>query len=102
MIAIATLVLLVAAVIAALAPGRFATVLRRVAIVGLVAGLAGIAFLFYGPKDYLTRWPWLGGLFHPYQVILYAASALILGASAGLGLAVRGLIRRSTRSEGER
>ena len=46
MIAIATLVLVLAAVIAALAPRPFGAVLRPVAIAGLVVGLAGFGFLF--------------------------------------------------------
>lgn len=89
---------------AALVPGRFRRWLLWIGGLGLAVGLAGAAFLAWGPRDYLTRWPFLAGVLHPYQIVLYAALGAFLGASAWLGLAARHLIRASwpTRGRGDR
>lgn len=99
MTTVAVIMLVVVVAAAALAPERFAGWLRLLGTLGLALALAGFTFLFYGPRDYLTRWPALVGLFHPYQVILYSAGALLVGAGVWLGLLARGIFR-SARSEG--
>jgi len=78
---------------AALVPLRFRWLLRLAGSLGLALGLAGWAFLFLGPKDYLVRWPFLAAGFHPILVGLYSAVALLLGTGVWLGLALRALIR---------
>lgn len=87
MVMLGVTLLLLLATAASLVPQRFGSWLLLVGGLGLASGLAGFGFLLHGPKDYLTRWPFLAGPFHPYLVILYSAVALLLGMSAWLGLA---------------
>ena len=94
------IVLLVAAVAASFVPERFSAWLRIVGALALAFGLAGFAFLFLGPKDYLTRWPSLASWCHPYQLVLYSAAAVLLGSSTWLGLIARDMMGRRTRSAG--
>ena len=99
MTTVAVIVLVVVVAAAARLPERFAGWLRLLGTLGLALALAGFTVLFYGPRDYLTRWPALVDLFHPYLVVLYSAIALLLGAGLWLGLLVRAIFR-STRREG--
>jgi len=92
-VVLGVLLLLVLAMGAACVPWRFRTWLILVGGLGVALGILGFWFLFAGPKDYLTRWPFLVDGFHPYRVSLYSAVALLLGMSAWLGLAIRSAFR---------
>ncbi|HKQ59362.1 MAG TPA: hypothetical protein VJY35_15975 [Candidatus Eisenbacteria bacterium] len=94
MITIAAVVLVVATIAAALVPRRFTAWVMAVGVTGLALCFAGFGFLVWGPRDYLTRWPFLQEVLHPYQIVLYATVAMIVGASAWLGLAARMVLQK--------
>lgn len=89
MVISAVLLVLLVALAVSLIPLRFGRWLVFFAGLALAFGMAGFAFLALGPKDFLTRWPSLVGMLHPYRLGLVSTVAILLSVSTSLGLVAR-------------
>ena len=103
MLNIAGVFVVLVAVATAVVAGRYAHLISRVGLLGGGIGAAGLAFLAYGPKDYMIRYPWSRDVFHPYQIALYSFAALAFCGGVLLGLLTRRVVlwlstRRSART----
>jgi len=100
---IAGVFVVLVAVATAVVAGRYAHLISRVGLLSGGIGAAGLAFLAYGPKDYMIRYPWSRDVFHPYQIALYSFVALAFCGGVLLGLLTRRVVlwlwtRRSART----
>jgi hypothetical protein len=51
--------------------------------------LGGVAFLLFGPKNLLSRYPALTYVLHPYSVGLGIGLSVLIGSGVLLGLVAR-------------
>jgi hypothetical protein len=96
---IAVIVVLLAALAATAVPQRFSAWLRIFVGIALASGIAGFGFVAFGPKDYLTRWPSLVNVAHPYLLALFSAVAMLLSMGAWLGLVARRILERGIQND---
>ena len=98
---IAGCVLAIAAVVAILATRRPLLALGS-GLLCLGVTVAGFAFISFGPRDYMVRYPGLATIAHPYLLALYLLVTLVAGAGLVLGavsrLVVNFVSRRTGRS----
>ena len=83
-----TIALIVIAIVASLAPRRYAVASSMAGLAILAIGLAGWWELAAGPRDLWLRYPWMVTWLHPYVLGLDCVLAPIIG----LGVAIKGAI----------
>ena len=96
---VATVVTLVVAVSAALVAARHRNLLVGLALGACAVALGGVAFLPFGPKDLLSRYPALTYVLHPYVVGLGIGLSVVIGIGVLLGLVAR-LVYHHVRAKG--
>lgn len=97
---LAAVVTLVVAVAAALVAPRHRNLLVGLALGAFAVALGGVAFLLFGPKDLLSRYPALTYALHPYLVGLGVGLSVVIGSGVLLGLVVRVVYHRVRRAAG--
>ncbi len=86
---LATVVTLVVAVAAGLVAARHRNLLVGLALGAFAVALGGVAFLLFGPKDLLSRYPALTYVLHPYVVGLGIGLSVVIGTGILLGFVAR-------------
>lgn len=86
---LAAVVGLMVALAAALVAPRRRNLLIGLALGTFAVALGGVAFLLFGPKNLLSRYPALTYVLHPYSVGLGIGLSVLIGSGVLLGLVAR-------------
>lgn len=97
---VAAVVTLMVALAAALVPARHRNLLIGLAVGAFAVALSGVAFLLFGPKDLLSRYPTLTYVLHPYVIGLEIGLSVVIGTGVLLGLVARAVYHRVCRAAG--
>lgn len=79
-------VTLMVALAAAPVAARHRNLLVGLALGAFAVALGGVAFLLFGPKDLLSRYPALTDALHPYLIGLGIGFSVVIGTGVLLGL----------------
>ena len=98
--ALAAIAVILIALPVALVAARYRALMAALGLGAVAVALGGLAFLLFGPKDLLVRYPALVNVLHPYRVGLWIGLAVVAGTGILLGVLARMAYQRLFPGEG--